>query len=51
MHDQTIDEARYVKPHELCCGSCRDEVADGPEGFTHRDGSQLCTGEPVEVAR
>lgn len=56
MPDQITDQPRHVDLHELRCG-CSEPVADGPDGFTHRDGSLLCGTdtsqaiEPVEVNR
>jgi hypothetical protein len=48
---QTSTGDRLVELHELICPGCRDEVADGPDGLTHVDGSPLCGGEPVEMTR
>jgi hypothetical protein len=48
---QTSTDERLVELHELTCSGCRDEVADGSDGFVHVDGSPLCGGEPVEVGR
>jgi len=42
VHDQTTDKDRYVELHDLACGDCDDHVADGPDGFTHDDGTPLC---------
>lgn len=56
MRDQIPDQPRDVDLHELRCG-CGEPVADGPGGFTHRDGAALCgthtsqAVEPVEVNR
>jgi len=53
VHDQTTDQDRFVELGELICAGCRDDIADGPAGFTHDDGTALCAGaaEPVEVTR
>jgi hypothetical protein len=53
VRHQTNTDQRFVDLHELACGGCRDDVADGPDGFTHNEGTALCASatEPVEVTR